>query len=203
MAMKVVLCAGHGRSFDLRGRLRLDPGAVNTKFELEEYTITKGIVEQVGRRLKSKTWIDMITMSDRSIYEMTLSQKIKDINTLRPNLAIEVHLNSSWKKRASGTEVLYYPNDKSDEDELISSVFQNNILKEIGEGGGIEVRNRGTKQAKGKRFLKKTTCPAFITESEFISNDSVADRLRHGDLIDRIVTGHVKALERIRDYRLI
>ena len=99
----------------------------------------------------------------------TLNEKIRYINDINPQYAIELHLNGNITN-ASGCETLYYPGSASGY--LLASYVQDAQISSCG------LRDRGVKERDDLGFLKYTNCPAIITETEFISNYSTVTAIR-------------------------
>lgn len=108
-----------------------------------------------------------------------LSEKIKDVNKLNADCAIELHLNAGG---GNGVETLYCPGSESgyrlaeivhDEimhgfTEKIDTVMKSRGIKE----GWYHMKVGGDKDA----FLEQTNCPAVITEMYFLDNGKEKDQ---------------------------
>lgn len=136
------------------------------------------IAEQWGRliteELQFRTAVTLIAPGK-------LPAKVKEINSIRATIAMEIHFNAAGG-RGRGTETLYMPGSAKGKQ-----------AAELVQHGMVEVmrtRDRGVKEGWYKMdrpgikdypgdvegdeqpdyFLRKTNCPAIIIEPEFIHN---------------------------------
>lgn len=172
--MKVSIGAGHNPPEDY--------GAVNSDLELYEYIEAHKVVSYSNDALK-------ISGFDVHNFCGTLKQKVKSINRARPDIAIEVHFNSSTNKKARGGLVMYYPSEKS---ELLAK----SIERGLRDSTSIPIREifEGHFRLDPKRpylyILRKTRCPCVVLEPLFISNH-LDGRLLEGGTIHRIIAGAI------------
>jgi len=131
---------------------------VNHRFRKNEHDLAISVNEFVGIYL-SGSHIEM-----RNIDPGRLESKVKQINLIKADLAVETHFNSSENPHASGFEVLYYPGSED------GKILAQCLLQSFHEY--LPFRNRGVKERADLLFLSSTGCPAVIIEPFFISNDS-------------------------------
>jgi N-acetylmuramoyl-L-alanine amidase len=152
---KFFLSAGHNFK---------DPGANNPPNpELSEFKLNRMLCEKMYDYLKDK--IDVVFVSDN----INLSQTISFINSnaTSKDFAIEFHNNSASNKNASGTEIFYYGNSSVRKKE--AETFIKMFLSEH-----TYFKNRGVKNT-ALSFTKKTSCPALLWETGFLSNSNDSD----------------------------
>lgn len=112
----------------------------------------------------------------------TLPQKVKWINALDANIAIEIHFNSAiinGTHVGRGCETLYYPGSKKGKDlartiqHAIAPIhFPDRGIKEgwyrMDKPGIVDYDGDVEGDEKPDYFLRKTNCTAIIIEPEFI-----------------------------------
>ena len=147
---KVYMGIGHGGS---------DPGAVANGIEEEDAALVIGTaataeLERHGVKVMQSRTKD-VTKS--------VSEKVKECNNYKPNLAADIHLNAGG---GDGAEVYHSINGGTGKE------LANNILLEI---KAIGQNSRGAKTRKGNNgdyygFIRETNCPAVIVECAFLDN---------------------------------
>ncbi len=146
---KIVIDAGHGAH---------DPGAASVLKKTEKefnLSLTLKIKELLDKEPKLKGYY---TRTDDTY--LTLDERAKFANDLKADLFISIHANSILNKpTVSGTETYYSRAD--------SKAFADVIHKRLLAGTGL--KDRGVKQA-NYAVIKKTTMPAILLESGFLSN---------------------------------
>lgn len=122
-----------------------------------------------------------------------LTDKVKSINAMDCQLAIEIHFNACGGCGASGAETLYYPGSVNGK--AAAELVQAQLCAAMGN------RDRGVKKGyyqmnpdKGPDyFLKATNCTALIVEPEFVE---YPDRIqsKRGKACEAMAEGIVDAL---------
>lgn len=101
-----------------------------------------------------------------------LTRTISRIRNLKPDVAVEIHLND-YHSRVTGCETLYYPG--SDLGKELAENIQKYLISAVGN------RDRGIKEGwywkGGKKscalaFLEEIACPAVIIEPWFMRYES-------------------------------
>lgn len=179
--MKVVVCAGHG----LNKFGQIDVGAVNKDYELTERSCCVRIVEFIRRMFPHVVNVDLKAM----VIPYSLEKKVLQVNAINPDLAIDVHLNAFDNPTTRGTEVLYYPG--SVKGLRAAEVFQRYLVDAMRSPPSWD---RKAKARGDLYFLKRTICPAILTEAEFISCPDVAQELSEGLMLHTIAWAHSKAI---------
>jgi len=156
----IVLSNAHHRRF---------PGAENKSIKMNEYWYSCEINRRISNLIEldpeSDEEIFILDQSWKGSYNEHLREKVRIINSLRPDVAIENHLNAAESNEAQGCETLYYPT--SIRGQKLATMIQNQVMT-IRE---IKV-DRGIKPRDNVLFLRGTTCTSVITEPLFISNQS-------------------------------
>lgn len=153
MSPRIVISAGHHPGAK---------GAWNKSHDLWEHDICM--------RIALKT-LDVLKGWGRDAYMIPtgpLSAKIQRVNLSAPLFAVEIHLNSNEGEPGRGTECLYFPG--SEDGRRLAEILQESLVSYL------KLPDRGIKPARLKGFLRKTVCPAVITESLFLNNDDEVKR---------------------------
>lgn len=120
-------------------------------------------------------------------YYGSLRRKVRGINRIMPDVAVEIHLNAAHDTSAHGCEVLHFKNSASAIN--LAQCIQDELVRDV------ELSDRKIKSDRSLRrylyFLRKTRCPAVIIEPLFITNAKDRVLLRNG--------GHMKLAKEIAD----
>lgn len=151
---------------------------------------------------ESKVWILLVekALQDSGVELFvaplgTLSKKVKYLNSLHLDMAVEIHFNGSTSKKVGGCETLYYPTSREGKRlaKKVHSCYQpamGNKDRGIKEGW-YRMRVGGTPDY----FLRRTNCPAIILEPEFISQIGNITKRRFA-ACEKIAEGIFSYLER-------
>lgn len=167
---KVYVGVGHGGS---------DPGAVSGAHKESIYAldIATACTEELRRHGVS-------VLQSRIIDEYeSASAKVKECNVYAPDIALDIHLNSSVKHNADGFEIYHTVNGGKGKD-LAQRV--ETAVKAIGQNSrGVKIRlNTLGRDYFG--IIRQTNCPAVLVECAFIDSvdvqivDTLAERKRMG-----------------------
>jgi len=175
----IVLCDGHDRRCQ---------GAVFKK--IKEHTEVKKINSLAVSMLPSVIYLSSDIAPGNRGYGCafrTLSWKVRAINSLDPDIAIETHLNASEDLGISGCETLYYPEN---ENEKIAKMIQFELINKIGH------RDRGVKARQDLFILRRTYCPTFIIEPLFITNPEDRKLLKRPEIIAQGIVNAIKNIQK-------
>lgn len=161
----LVLDAGHGGK---------DPGAQNKGTNEKDlnyqilYTLMKGYFSGNAPDIKVY-W----TRTDDSY--VTLANRAAFAKSVGADAFISLHMNSSNKSSANGTEVYYSVSNNSSgfsgiTSQKMANLFRNQLLDDLG------TKNRGTKTA-AYYVLKHNTVPSILIELGFISGNTDYNKL--------------------------
>ncbi len=163
--MKIFIDPGHNDS-------KVDTGAVGNG--LKEQDITFAMSTLLAEKLKSVGVDVMLSRKSKTDIlgtdlNSSLSTRAKMANQWGADLFLSIHCNSFWLSSANGTETYTY--SKTSKAYELSKNICNAISKKLG------TYNR---EAKTANFvvLKKTSMPALLVETAFISNKSDAQKLK-------------------------
>ncbi|ESU21460.1 N-acetylmuramoyl-L-alanine amidase [Flavobacterium enshiense DK69] len=149
--IRVVIDAGHGGS---------DTGATN--IDLKEKDLCLSIANKIKALNKDKNIELFFTREgDESV---SLSDRVKEINDLNPDLVISLHTNSSKNNATNGVEV-FVPKDlpNSVKSRELAAKFLEVLTNKTG------LNQSGVKTA-SLFILKNSNCPVFVAELGYISN---------------------------------
>ena len=156
--LNVAICVGHSRSGDTGA---VSAGGINEwtynkkvaehlKSDLQEYGISSFVVDNYGGSYGS--------------YTSAVDWLVKHLKEQKASIAIELHFNASSKSKAEGMEMLYWKTSR------IGMTLAEYLLRGCKKYFPL-IKNRGTKKRdtgdRGATFLRKTHCPAVITEPFF------------------------------------
>ncbi|WP_251560977.1 N-acetylmuramoyl-L-alanine amidase [Paenibacillus pasadenensis] len=145
---KVVIDAGHGAH---------DPGTASVSGKVEK-SFNLAIALKVNELLKKEPRIQpILTRSDDTF--VTLDERAAMANRLKADLFLSIHANALKGSPASGTETFYNRADSK----TFADIIHKHLL------GATDLPDRKVKTA-GFVVIKKTTMPAVLTESGFLTN---------------------------------
>lgn len=151
MAKKVFLGVGHGGK---------DPGAVANGFEEADLNLAIALACQ-AELVRHGVSVLLSRTKDET---EELSERIKECNAFKPDLAGDIHNNAGG---GDGAEVFHHHGGGT------GKTLANNILAEVVK---IGQNSRGTKVKKNSSgkdyfgFIRETVCPAVIVECAFVDN---------------------------------
>jgi len=158
-------------------------GAANTLYGINEYEMSRQASRVCFEILADNgyacTLVDCGNLNDTE-YSIYKTKLINSMNP-QPDLALEIHLNSSEDKSAHYGEVLYKETTKS----YIAKTSADSICQYLKDGFTKSINpliytdNGPIADERGLFFLDKIHCPSIIVEGLFISNNEQADWLKN------------------------
>lgn len=165
----VVIDAGHGNH---------DPGAVANNRKEKDFNLALSL--KVKALLDKETKVKGILTRSTDIF-LELDERAQFANKAKADLFISIHANKATAS-ASGTETYYYHSYSKS----FADIVHKHLLKATG------LKDRKVKQS-GFAVIKKTTMPAILLESGFISNTTDVSVLfseaKQNQMAQAIVTG--------------
>ena len=153
MAKRVFIGVGHG------GR---DPGAVKY---VKEADANLTIALELRRIL---TEAGVTVGISRVIDENdTLTEEIKEANSFKPDLAIDVHNNAGG---GNGFEVLIQTNQYAAQSKAAALAIEKAVRAQGQNSRGLKIRKNSSGTADYYGFLRSVKCPAVIVEGFFVDN---------------------------------
>jgi N-acetylmuramoyl-L-alanine amidase len=151
---RIVLAAGH--QFD-------SPGAEANG--ASEYYLSRSIIRTAMEKIKLMPQIDVeiIVIEDST----SLPDKIKQVNKINPDLAVEIHWNAFQQKSVHGSESFYAENgsetSKMASEEYVK-IFEG-VSGNRTRGSKVDTKSQHTRLA----WCRDTSCPAILVENEFLT----------------------------------
>ncbi len=178
----IVLDPGHGGS---------DTGAMHNG--LTEKDITLDIALRLRTLLVSRGWIVRMTRdTDRDVYGPNASDvaelqaRVDVANNAGARMFVSIHANSSTSTVPSGTTSYYY----KPQDRPLAAAIQARLIALLGTKDDGVVRERFY-------VIHRTTMPAALIETAFVSNPDDAARLRSPNFRQQVAIG---IADGIKDY---
>ncbi len=185
IAIDVVLDAGHGGE---------DPGKVGINQALEK-DINLEITKKLESILKERDVQVHLTRTEDVLQGNQvedLEMRVKEINEIRPKIAVSIHQNSYHEENVKGAQVFYHT--ESEEGKGMAEILQKHLL---------EVDPENHRQVKGNDsyyLLKKTEVPTVIVECGFLSNYEEAEKLNSKEyqlqMAEKIADGIMETLQK-------
>lgn len=182
----VVIDVGHGGA---------DPGKVGIN-DAKEKDINLQIAKKVRKLLEKKGIKVVMTREEDTMLakDDTGNQKVQDmkervklINTIRPEFAVSIHQNSYHEESIHGAQVFYYKH--SAEGEQLAAIMQKSLL-------AVDKDNRRQAKADDTYYLlKRTEVPTIIVECGFLSNQEEAEKLVTDEYQQQVAEAIAKGIE--------
>ena len=157
----IAIDAGHNIPQDL-GKVVLHP---DTKKRIKEFFLNKYVALVVQEDLIDRGY----TVHD---FEGSLvRKKITFINTVKANIAVEIHHNAHSIPTVRGAEVIYHPGSKKGE--VLADYILTEIRQEGFETNGVKEGwyRYNPKLGKFYAFTSKIWSPAVIVECGYMTNE--------------------------------
>lgn len=178
----IVLDPGHGGS---------DTGAVHNG--VMEKEVTLDIALRLRSLLIARGWVVKMTRdTDRDVYGPNASDvdelqaRVDVANNAGARLFVSIHANSSTSSVPNGTTSYYY----KPQDRPLAAAIQTRLIALLGTKDDGVIRERFY-------VIRRTTMPATLIETAFVSNPSDAARLRSPSFRQQIALGIANG---IKDY---
>ncbi len=147
-----------------------DKGASNSMHHLSEYDVSKAASIACVEALRAHGL--QVAMYDAGYAtQMEYARfKVDFVNACKPDLAVEIHCNSSLNTSAKYSEVIYYPGS-------VAKDAAEDIAKSMSDAMGRASHSwpsHGARADADLFFLRDTMYPSVIVEGLFISNDEQA-----------------------------
>ncbi|MGD2085645.1 MAG: N-acetylmuramoyl-L-alanine amidase [Candidatus Aminicenantes bacterium] len=126
---------GKKKAYDLIRTICLDPGHGGSdlgavgRSELLEKNITLKVAKKLKVLIESKLGLHVV-MTRESDEEVSLNSRVAKANNQKAQIFISIHVNSSYRKAASGPETYYVSLKATDKDAFLLSQKENSAFKE-------------------------------------------------------------------------
>lgn len=152
--IKILLTPGHRST---------SPGA--TGGGTCEYYLSREVIRQASRHLSLMPQISdqIIVIEDCD----SLRDKIKEVNRIQPDLAVEIHWNACAHSGVYGSEAFFAANGSQASEDLAQLYC--NVYEDV--SGRV---SRGSKPDNASQYsrlgwCRDTKCPAILVENEFLT----------------------------------
>ncbi len=119
----ICLDPGHGGS---------DLGAVGNNTKIVEKDITLKLVGKLRQRILNKLGLNVVMTREKDA-EVSLNSRVSIANNRKAQLFISIHVNSSFRKSARGSETFYVSLKATDQEAFLLSQKENRALEELDE----------------------------------------------------------------------
>jgi N-acetylmuramoyl-L-alanine amidase len=126
---------GKQKNHDLIRTICLDPGHGGSDFgavgrsNLLEKNITLKVAKKLKALIESKLGLHVV-MTRESDEEVSLNSRVAKANNQKAQMFVSIHVNSSYRKAASGPETYYVSLKATDQDAFLLSQKENSAFKE-------------------------------------------------------------------------
>ena len=146
-----------------------DPGAIGVNGVFEK-DVVLAVALIVRRRLASRNVRVVMTRADDRFIE--LNRRAEIANEARADLFVSIHADAAPNRRAHG-HTLYVAPDASTRSRAAAERLDRRLTR-------AGIHSRGVRRA-DFRVLVRTTCPAVLVETGYLSNRWEATRLANAD----------------------
>ena len=196
MKYKIILGTAH---------LSSTPGKRSPDGKFREYAYSRKVCKAVQEELLSRGVDCVIDYEDDDMPGLTSSQelikRVQIVNTIAKKtncLYVSIHVNASAKSgwdKATGFSIYTSPGETKS-DELATDIFDEatKLLKPIGKSLRKDISDGDPDFEENFYVLRKTICPAVLTENFFQNSKSDIEWLESEEGFEAIVTYHVNGI---------
>ena len=194
--IKIILGTAH---------LSSTPGKRSPDGKFREYAYSRKVCREVAKRLREAGVDCVIDYEDDDMDGLTSSQelvkRVQIVNTIAKktnSLYISIHVNASAKSgwdKATGFSIYTSPGETKS-DILATDIFDEatKLLKPIGKSLRKDISDGDPDFEENFYVLRKTICPAVLTENFFQNSTSDVEFLESEEGFKTIVTYHVNGI---------
>lgn len=186
----IVIDAGHGGE-DNGTEAPIRPSFKEKNLNLVTARFLRDYLEQMGYSTLLTRNVDVF---------VPLDKRASFANSQNSDLFVSVHYNSAPNNKAEGIEVFYYRNDLDKARAQASKALAESVLKQLIEMTGA--KSRGVKHG-NLAVIRKTTMPAILVESGFLTNEKELQKLKDPGYIKSIAWGIAQGIQRYFSSELI
>lgn len=177
----------------------IDPGhggddfgtcSADRKYKEKQLTLTTAILV---RKHLSKSGYRSVLLRNRDV-AISKEERIRRANKAKADLYVSIHYNWALNKQASGIEIFYHANAKS-EKEKRRFIASRNLAKQILNKICLETHQPSRGIKKGAFYvIKNAQMPAVLVEAGFMSNISEMNKLKDHKFLNSIALGIAKGI---------
>lgn len=191
--MKILIDNGHGEN---------TPGKRSPDGKFREYLYAREIAVAIERRLLMQGYdVELIT---REMIDVPLEERARRVNEICGRVGagnvvlVSIHCNASkngeWGK-ARGWSA-YTSKGKTKSDELATMLYVEAAKNFTGQTIRKEFSDGDPDWEEGFYILRKTKCPAVLTENFFMDNEQDLAYILSKEGYEAVVTTHVEAIKK-------
>mgnify|MGYP003293382930 FL=1 len=191
--MKILIDNGHGEN---------TPGKRSPDGKFREYLYAREVAVAIERRLLMQGYdVELIT---RETIDVPLEERARRVNEICGRVGagnvvlVSIHCNASkngeWGK-ARGWSA-YTSKGKTKSDELATMLYVEAAKNFTGQTIRKEFSDGDPDWEEGFYILRKTKCPAVLTENFFMDNEQDLAYILSKDGYEAVVTTHVDAIKK-------
>jgi len=184
--MLIAINPGHGINNN-----GYDPGAINRNLKVHEHQYVRDLAIEIYRGWRSKD------VKIELVFQRRYDQLANDLNKLKPDLIVSLHLDS-FDHKASGTTMIHY--DGSTHGVKCAKFLYDDVH------GFLKLPKRAepilgrTMNQRGGGLLHSTQAPCIIAESFFISNSDEYLKFESKNKIEALAKAYIKGLDKCVEY---
>lgn len=191
--MKILIDNGHGEN---------TPGKRSPDGKFREYLYAREVATSIERRLLMQGYdVELIT---RETIDVPLEERARRVNEICGRVGagnvvlVSIHCNASkngeWGK-ARGWSA-YTSKGKTKSDELATMLYVEAAKNFAGQTLRKEFSDGDPDWEEGFYILRKTKCPAVLTENFFMDNEQDLAYILSKEGYEAVVTTHVEAIKK-------
>lgn len=191
--MKILIDNGHGEN---------TPGKCSPDGKFREYLYAREVATSIERRLLMQGYnVELIT---REMIDVPLEERARRVNEICGRVGagnvvlVSIHCNASrngeWGK-ARGWSA-YTSKGKTKSDELATMLYVEAAKNFTGQTIRKEFSDGDPDWEEGFYILRKTKCPAVLTENFFMDNEQDLAYINSKEGYEAVVTTHVDAIKK-------
>ena len=191
--MKILIDNGHGEN---------TPGKRSPDGKFREYLYAREVATSIERRLLMQGYdVELIT---REMIDVPLEERARRVNEICGRVGagnvvlVSIHCNASrsgeWGK-ARGWSA-YTSKGKTKSDELATMLYVEAAKNFTGQTIRKEFSDGDPDWEEGFYILRKTKCPAVLTENFFMDNEQDLAYILSKEGYEAVVTTHVDAIKK-------
>ena len=194
--IKIILGTAH---------LSSTPGKRSPDGKFREYAYSRKVCREVAKRLREAGVDCVIDYIDDDMPGLTSSQElvkrvqiVNEISKKTDCLYVSIHVNASAKSgwdKATGFAIYTSPGETKS-DILATDIFDEatKLLKPIGKSLRKDISDGDPDYEENFYVLRKTICPAVLTENFFQNTKSDVEWLESEEGFEAVVTYHVNGI---------
>lgn len=186
--MKIILDNGHG--YDTAGKR--SPIWSDGK-QLLEWEFNRDVVKRIAQKLQAKGIVPVILVPEE--IDISLSQRVARVNKIAKDNAGNAILISVHGNAGGGTGWECFTSVGKTKSDVYASIMCDEFKREFpNKRMRFDMSDGDPDKESDFYILKKTTCPAILTENFFMDTEADCRLMMEFDGRERIANAHVSAI---------